>query len=265
MKIRNRVNRTQTRVLILRHRSTLSNHLSGIRFDRNYTRNRHRYLLKSKHNQVTKETLEVKNNKSVFVTWGWNRRASNRFLLLRSTTVSSFSDFISDNQIINGNQIFIFSNLFRSPPGSSTVSRRTDIAKPILATAARPIRRCNVYSSSSVIWSILDIVYTLTELPFKILFTFEGFTGRKSGPEQTRILPGFTLIINYAIDLVGSNIRIGRNRETIGNEEIEIANLLDIAGCPSSVFHVEEPRGSMDEVYQYQVLTTSNYAPDNIT
>ncbi|KAL4578312.1 hypothetical protein LXL04_014433 [Taraxacum kok-saghyz] len=88
---RPRVNRTQTRVLILRHRSTLSNHLSGIRFDQNYTRNRHRYLLKSKHNQVTKETLEVKNNKSGFVTWGWNRRASNRFLLLRSTTVSSIN------------------------------------------------------------------------------------------------------------------------------------------------------------------------------
>ena len=29
------------------------------------------------------------------------------------------------------------------------------------------------------------------------MFTFEGFTGRKSGPEQTRILPGFTLIITY--------------------------------------------------------------------
>ena len=29
------------------------------------------------------------------------------------------------------------------------------------------------------------------------MFTFEGFTGRKWGPEQTRRLPEFTLIITY--------------------------------------------------------------------
>ncbi|KAL4589609.1 hypothetical protein LXL04_002517 [Taraxacum kok-saghyz] len=49
-------------------------------------------VMESKHNQVTKETLEVKNNKSGFVNWGWNRRTSNRFLLLRSTTVSSWRE-----------------------------------------------------------------------------------------------------------------------------------------------------------------------------
>ena len=39
--------------------------------------------------------------------------------------------------------------------------------------------------------------------------SFEGFTGRKSGPEQTRILPGFTLIITYIYILLTTN-DIGR-------------------------------------------------------
>ena len=36
-----------------------------------------------------------------------------------------------------------------------------------------------------------------------------GFKGRKSGPEQTRILPGFTLIITYIYILLTTEI-IGR-------------------------------------------------------
>ena len=41
------------------------------------------------------------------------------------------------------------------------------------------------------------------------LFTFEGFTGRKSGPEQTRRLPVFTLIITYIYILLTTD-NIGR-------------------------------------------------------
>ena len=56
------------------------------------------------------------------------------------------------------------------------------------------VNRRNELLSRNQLHCLANILYFLG---IYILFTFEGFTGRKSGPEQTRILPGFSLIITY--------------------------------------------------------------------
>ena len=48
---------------------------------------------------------------------------------------------------------------------------------------------------TSILWPCLTKTYYF--LIIQSLVTFVGFTGRKSGPEQTRILPGFSLFITY--------------------------------------------------------------------
>ena len=56
------------------------------------------------------------------------------------------------------------------------------------------VNRRNELLSRNQLNCLINILYFLGIYG---LFTFEGFTCRKSGPEQTRILPGFTLIITY--------------------------------------------------------------------
>ena len=56
------------------------------------------------------------------------------------------------------------------------------------------VNRRNEISSQNQLHRLVNILYFLG---IYRLITFEGFAGRKSGPEQTRILPGLTLIMIY--------------------------------------------------------------------
>ena len=66
------------------------------------------------------------------------------------------------------------------------------LTKTRTVTVKIVVNRRNELLSWNQLHRLVNILYFLG---IYRLFTLEGFTGRKSGPEQTRILPGYTLII----------------------------------------------------------------------